>query len=159
MKKEFWHVSKWFTLYSHLQGVYSTLSPFQGSMEAEENSPSASTPASPQTKTASEGELSTTAAELLQDYMTTVWRFHPLSLSLSDFEKQTFFPSCINSHFDFSTFSSPSSCGQSFHHRRSSSLLPCSTNTETVPPFMSSVLTCDNCMGTAGSSFYLVRPL
>uniref|UniRef100_A0A7N8WYR7 CCM2 scaffold protein n=1 Tax=Mastacembelus armatus TaxID=205130 RepID=A0A7N8WYR7_9TELE len=31
-----------------------------------------STPASPQTKTASEGELSTTAAELLQDYMTTL---------------------------------------------------------------------------------------
>uniref|UniRef100_A0A665V5T4 Cerebral cavernous malformations 2 harmonin-homology domain-containing protein n=1 Tax=Echeneis naucrates TaxID=173247 RepID=A0A665V5T4_ECHNA len=36
--------------------------------EAEETS----TPASPQTKTASEGELSTTAAELLQDYMTTL---------------------------------------------------------------------------------------
>lgn len=47
-------------------------SPFQGSTEAEESSPSGSTPASPQTKTASEGELSTTAAELLQDYMTTV---------------------------------------------------------------------------------------
>lgn len=47
-------------------------SPFQGSIEAEESSPSGSTPASPQTKTASEGELSTTAAELLQDYMTTV---------------------------------------------------------------------------------------
>ncbi|XP_056284801.1 cerebral cavernous malformations protein 2 homolog isoform X2 [Pseudoliparis swirei] len=46
--------------------------PFQVSMEAEGNSPSASTPASPQTKTASEGELSTTAAELLQDYMTTL---------------------------------------------------------------------------------------
>uniref|UniRef100_A0A4W6E436 CCM2 scaffold protein n=1 Tax=Lates calcarifer TaxID=8187 RepID=A0A4W6E436_LATCA len=40
--------------------------------EAEGNSPTASTPASPQTKTASEGELSTTAAELLQDYMTTL---------------------------------------------------------------------------------------
>ncbi|XP_006797232.1 cerebral cavernous malformations protein 2 homolog isoform X1 [Neolamprologus brichardi] len=38
----------------------------------EGSSPSASTPASPQTKTASEGELSTTAAELLQDYMTTL---------------------------------------------------------------------------------------
>lgn len=47
-------------------------SPFQGSIEAEESSPAGSTPASPQTKTASEGELSTTAAELLQDYMTTV---------------------------------------------------------------------------------------
>ncbi|KAI4801597.1 hypothetical protein KUCAC02_019482 [Chaenocephalus aceratus] len=46
--------------------------PFQASMEAEGSSPSASTPASPQTKTASEGELSTTAAELLQDYMTTL---------------------------------------------------------------------------------------
>uniref|UniRef100_A0A3Q3XD95 Cerebral cavernous malformations 2 harmonin-homology domain-containing protein n=1 Tax=Mola mola TaxID=94237 RepID=A0A3Q3XD95_MOLML len=46
--------------------------PFQGSMDAEGNSPSASTPTSPQTKTASEGELSTTAAELLQDYMTTL---------------------------------------------------------------------------------------
>ncbi|XP_034554868.1 cerebral cavernous malformations protein 2 homolog [Notolabrus celidotus] len=45
--------------------------PFQSSLEAEENSP-ASSPASPQTKTASEGELSTTAAELLQDYMTTL---------------------------------------------------------------------------------------
>lgn len=50
----------------------SCVSPFQSSMEGEENSPSASTPASPQGKTASEGELSTTAAELLQDYMTTV---------------------------------------------------------------------------------------
>lgn len=61
-----------FTYACHLQVAPSSLSPFQGSMEAEENSPSASTPASPQTKTASEGELSTTAAELLQDYMTTV---------------------------------------------------------------------------------------
>lgn len=56
---------------SHLH-LASPFSPFQGSIEAEENSPSGSTPASPQTKTASEGELSTTAAELLQDYMTTV---------------------------------------------------------------------------------------
>lgn len=40
--------------------------------DREGSSPSASTPASPQTKTASEGELSTTAAELLQDYMTTL---------------------------------------------------------------------------------------
>lgn len=52
--------------------VVASFSPFQGSIEAEESSPSGSTPASPQTKTASEGELSTTAAELLQDYMTTV---------------------------------------------------------------------------------------
>uniref|UniRef100_A0A8C4EBU9 CCM2 scaffold protein n=1 Tax=Dicentrarchus labrax TaxID=13489 RepID=A0A8C4EBU9_DICLA len=58
-----------FTFACHLRGMHSSLSPFQ---EAEENSPSASTPASPQTKTASEGELSTTAAELLQDYMTTL---------------------------------------------------------------------------------------
>uniref|UniRef100_A0A3Q2YQS4 CCM2 scaffold protein n=1 Tax=Hippocampus comes TaxID=109280 RepID=A0A3Q2YQS4_HIPCM len=36
------------------------------------SSPSASGPASPQAKAASEGELSTTAAELLQDYMTTL---------------------------------------------------------------------------------------
>uniref|UniRef100_A0A3Q0R0S6 CCM2 scaffold protein n=1 Tax=Amphilophus citrinellus TaxID=61819 RepID=A0A3Q0R0S6_AMPCI len=42
------------------------------SQYSEGSSPSASTPASPQTKTASEGELSTTAAELLQDYMTTL---------------------------------------------------------------------------------------
>uniref|UniRef100_A0A3B5AMX4 CCM2 scaffold protein n=1 Tax=Stegastes partitus TaxID=144197 RepID=A0A3B5AMX4_9TELE len=41
-------------------------------METEGSSPSASSPASPQAKTASEGELSTTAAELLQDYMTTL---------------------------------------------------------------------------------------
>lgn len=41
-------------------------------MEADGSSPSASGPASPQAKAASEGELSTTAAELLQDYMTTV---------------------------------------------------------------------------------------
>lgn len=67
---------KWFTFACDLQRVHSTRSPFQSSMEAEENSPSASTPASPQTKTASEGELSTTAAELLQDYMTTVWQCH-----------------------------------------------------------------------------------
>uniref|UniRef100_A0A3P8W5T5 CCM2 scaffold protein n=1 Tax=Cynoglossus semilaevis TaxID=244447 RepID=A0A3P8W5T5_CYNSE len=46
--------------------------PFQVSVEGEGNSPTTSTPASPQTKTASEGELSTTAAELLQDYMTTL---------------------------------------------------------------------------------------
>lgn len=59
---------------SHLYLVFS-FSPFRGSIEAEENSPSGSTPASPQTKTASEGELSTTAAELLQDYMTTVCSF------------------------------------------------------------------------------------
>ncbi|CAL8317622.1 unnamed protein product [Boreogadus saida] len=43
---------------------------FEGSLEAADSSPS--TPASPQTKAASEGELSTTAAELLQDYMTTL---------------------------------------------------------------------------------------
>lgn len=59
---------------SHLYLGFS-FSPFRGSIEAEENSPSGSTPASPQTKTASEGELSTTAAELLQDYMTTVCSF------------------------------------------------------------------------------------
>uniref|UniRef100_A0A4W5K0N0 CCM2 scaffold protein n=1 Tax=Hucho hucho TaxID=62062 RepID=A0A4W5K0N0_9TELE len=48
-------------------------SSFQGSLEAGGDSPSpTSTPASPQTKTASEGELSTTATELLQDYMTTL---------------------------------------------------------------------------------------
>uniref|UniRef100_A0A1A7XLP0 Cerebral cavernous malformation 2 n=1 Tax=Iconisemion striatum TaxID=60296 RepID=A0A1A7XLP0_9TELE len=46
-------------------------SPFPFKM-ADGNSPSASAPASPQEKTASEGELSTTAAELLQDYMTTL---------------------------------------------------------------------------------------
>ncbi|XP_061560984.1 cerebral cavernous malformations protein 2 homolog isoform X3 [Phycodurus eques] len=45
--------------------------PFQVPMEADGNSPSASGPASPQVKAASEGELSATAAELLQDYMTT----------------------------------------------------------------------------------------
>ncbi|MEQ2261864.1 Cerebral cavernous malformations protein 2, partial [Xenotaenia resolanae] len=43
--------------------------PFQAT---EGTSPSTSTPASPQTKVPSEGELSTTAAELLQDYMTTL---------------------------------------------------------------------------------------
>lgn len=69
-------------------------------MEAEENSPSASTPASPQTKTASEGELSTTAAELLQDYMTTVC-FHPLSLSLSVSDNKTFFHAVLVLVFDF----------------------------------------------------------
>lgn len=46
---------------------------FQGSLETGGHSPSpSSTPASPQPKTASEGELSTTATELLQDYMTTL---------------------------------------------------------------------------------------
>ncbi|KAJ8378791.1 hypothetical protein AAFF_G00236080 [Aldrovandia affinis] len=47
---------------------------FPGSLDGGGNSPSSSssTPASPQTKTVSEGELSTTAAELLQDYMTTL---------------------------------------------------------------------------------------
>uniref|UniRef100_A0A3B3XQY0 PID domain-containing protein n=1 Tax=Poecilia mexicana TaxID=48701 RepID=A0A3B3XQY0_9TELE len=42
------------------------------SLYSEGSSPSTSTPASPQTKAPSEGELSTTAAELLQDYMTTL---------------------------------------------------------------------------------------
>ncbi|KTG47413.1 hypothetical protein cypCar_00030436 [Cyprinus carpio] len=47
---------------------------FKSSLEAgHSSSPSpSSTPASPQTITASESELSTTAAELLQDYMTTL---------------------------------------------------------------------------------------
>ncbi|XP_030628602.1 cerebral cavernous malformations protein 2 homolog isoform X3 [Chanos chanos] len=48
---------------------------FQSSLEAGGHSPypsPSSTPASPQTKTASESELSATAAELLQDYMTTL---------------------------------------------------------------------------------------
>ncbi|KTG41899.1 hypothetical protein cypCar_00017902 [Cyprinus carpio] len=47
---------------------------FQSSLEAgHSSSPSpSSTPASPQTITASDSELSTTAAELLQDYMTTL---------------------------------------------------------------------------------------
>lgn len=52
----------------------STLS-FPGCLDGGGNSPpssSSSNPASPQTKTVSEGELSTTAAELLQDYMTTL---------------------------------------------------------------------------------------
>ncbi|PWA27336.1 hypothetical protein CCH79_00000031, partial [Gambusia affinis] len=49
-------------------GVY-LFSPFQAT---EGSSPSTSTPAYPQTKAPSEGELSTTAAELLQDYMTTL---------------------------------------------------------------------------------------
>ncbi|KAJ8355509.1 hypothetical protein SKAU_G00183030 [Synaphobranchus kaupii] len=51
----------------------STLS-FPGSLDGGGNSPSptSSSPASPQAKTVSEGELSTTAAELLQDYMTTL---------------------------------------------------------------------------------------
>lgn len=125
-----------------------SFSPFQGSIEAEESSPSGSTPASPQTKTASEGELSTTAAELLQDYMTTVgsvlflicstglllWSFsfrHPLIFSWG--------PSC--------------------RRRRFSSLPPCSMNTVTVLPSMSSALTSDSSTGTAGSSFYSVGTL
>ncbi|XP_069501912.1 cerebral cavernous malformations 2 protein isoform X1 [Ambystoma mexicanum] len=46
---------------------------FQGSLGTGGNSPSSfSNPQSPHTKTASESELSTTAAELLQDYMTTL---------------------------------------------------------------------------------------
>ncbi|KAJ8270455.1 hypothetical protein GJAV_G00114890 [Gymnothorax javanicus] len=51
----------------------STLS-FPGSLDGGGNSPSScsSTPTSPQAKTVCEGELSTTAAELLQDYMTTL---------------------------------------------------------------------------------------
>lgn len=56
--------------FAHHLSVLRSLSQF---LVTEGSSPSASTPASPQTKTASEGELSTTAAELLQDYMTTVW--------------------------------------------------------------------------------------
>lgn len=149
------HLWKWFPIAYHLQGMQSCLSPFQGSMEAEENSPSASTPASPQTKTASEGELSTTAAELLQDYMTTVRQFHFLSISLLRdsyiFLGYTDFVNLV--------FPSPFSCGQNCHHRKSSSLPPCFMNTATVHPSMSSALTCGSSMGTAGSSFYLVGTL
>ncbi|KAL4630509.1 cerebral cavernous malformations 2 protein isoform X2 [Arapaima gigas] len=49
-------------------------SPFQGTMDTagSSNASSPSTPASPQAKTASVSELSTTATELLQDYMTTL---------------------------------------------------------------------------------------
>lgn len=75
--KQFPRVSFCYICVRYLHLV-SPFSPFQGSIEAEENSPSGSTPVSPQTKTASEGELSTTAAELLQDYMTTVGCFHYL---------------------------------------------------------------------------------
>lgn len=74
---------------SGLTSVHS-FSPFQSSMEPEENSPSASTPTSPQTKTASEGELSTTAAELLQDYMTTVCDFHFLTICAILYETADF---------------------------------------------------------------------
>uniref|UniRef100_A0A4W5K4P5 CCM2 scaffold protein n=1 Tax=Hucho hucho TaxID=62062 RepID=A0A4W5K4P5_9TELE len=66
-------------LYQRNPSIYMRIVPvsesnsFQGSLEAGGDSPSpTSTPASPQTKTASEGELSTTATELLQDYMTTL---------------------------------------------------------------------------------------
>lgn len=71
----------------------SPFSPFQGSIEAEENSPSGSTPTSPQMKTASEGELSTTAAELLQDYMTTVGCFRFLVSSSRTFTRFSSFTS------------------------------------------------------------------
>ncbi len=67
------------------------------------------------------------------------------------------FCSCTDSfrsHFSFF-----SSCERNCHHRRSSSLPPCSMNTVTVPPSTSSALTCDSSMGTAGSSFCLVRTL
>nr|AAH92812.1 Ccm2 protein [Danio rerio]AAI64183.1 Ccm2 protein [Danio rerio] len=59
---------------------------FQSSLEAgHSSSPSpTSAPASPQTKTASESELSTTAAELLQDYMTTL-RTKPSSKEIQQF--------------------------------------------------------------------------
>ncbi|XP_061667586.1 cerebral cavernous malformations protein 2 homolog isoform X3 [Syngnathoides biaculeatus] len=46
--------------------------PFQASTGADGNSPPASGPASPRAEAPSEGELSATAAELLQDYMTTL---------------------------------------------------------------------------------------
>lgn len=143
--------------------VHSSLSPFQGSMEAEENSPSASTPASPQTKTASEGELSTTATELLQDYMTTVCSFHPLIpcpfllMRFRQFEVEAVVILVL--FFQYHSVLFFFSCGPNCHHRRSSSLPPCFMNTVMVPPSMSSALTCDNFMGTAGSFFYLVRPL
>lgn len=136
------------------RGVFS-LSPFQGSMEAEENSPSASTPASPQPKTPSEGELSTTAAELLQDYMTTVWWFYPVLPFLA----YDIFSGCTNTHISCFFFFLLFSCGQNCRHKRSSSLPPCFMNTATDPPSMSSALTFGNSMGTAGSSFYLVWTL
>lgn len=123
--------------YSHR---VSSFSPFQGSIEAEENSPSGSTPASPQTKTASEGELSTTAAELLQDYMTTVGCFNSLICP-------THFPVGALGAHTVSFFSSEPSC----HLRRFSSLPRCSMSTVTALPSMSSALTCDSCTGTAGS--------
>lgn len=128
--------------YSHL---VSPFSPFQGSIEAEENSPSGSTPASPQTKTASEGELSTTAAELLQDYMTTVGCFNSL-ICLTHF-----LVGALGAH-TISFFSWGPSC----HLRRFSSLPRCSMSTATALPSMSSALTCDSCTGTAGSFSYSV---
>lgn len=89
---------------SGLTSVHS--SPFQSSMEAEENSPSASTPTSPQTKTASEGELSTTAAELLQDYMTTVCDFHFLTFCAILYETADFQDVLLAGIFTISFFTS-----------------------------------------------------
>ncbi|KAJ8355508.1 hypothetical protein SKAU_G00183020 [Synaphobranchus kaupii] len=52
--------------------LYSDRSPGLWMGAGNSPSPTSSSPASPQAKTVSEGELSTTAAELLQDYMTTL---------------------------------------------------------------------------------------
>ncbi|XP_061562936.1 cerebral cavernous malformations protein 2 homolog isoform X4 [Cololabis saira] len=80
--------------------------PFQATMDTEGSSPSASTPASPQTKTASEGELSTTAAELLQDYMTTLrtklssQEIQQFATLLHEYRLRPFIPEKDSQHFE-----------------------------------------------------------
>ncbi|KAM6914982.1 cerebral cavernous malformations protein 2 homolog isoform 4-T4 [Xenentodon cancila] len=80
--------------------------PFQATMDTDGSSPSASTPASPQTKTASEGELSTTAAELLQDYMTTLrtklssQEIQQFATLLHEYRLRPFIPEKDSQHFE-----------------------------------------------------------
>ena len=97
-------------------------------------------------------------APLLQSSCRTTWlQYDNFNLSFH-FWHMTFSQAVLIITF-LAIFFSLFSCGQNCHLRRSSSLPPCFMNTATDPPSMSSALTFDNSMGTAGSSFFLVWPL
>ncbi|XP_062857399.1 cerebral cavernous malformations protein 2 homolog isoform X2 [Trichomycterus rosablanca] len=75
-------------------GTFLCPSPLETAEHSPCSSPS-STPASPQDKTASEGELSTTATEMLQDYMTT--EIQQFATHLHEYRKGAYIHEfCIN---------------------------------------------------------------
>lgn len=120
-------------------------------------SPLSCVAAAPHAKTASESELSATAAELLQDYMLTVGprggrpaeqrcSARPLSLAAGPGTPRPVV-----------TAARPCSCARSCRRRRSSSSRPCCTSTGTARPCTSSASACGSCTATAASSCCWVR--